>query len=331
MIVTPSFERIDYSIRTNKNIERKLVFERLQTIRKAFDLHKYRYLGLGSMWFVDFGLAHRALNIQELWSFETTGPARAEFNKPFNCVEVRPGTTGEGLAGIDADHWLKPTLVWFDYDGPFTADVAADCRRLLLNLVPGSLVIITVNANRRNYKASSAADEGPPVVARLNNLFGAAVPVGAREAKPDIDEGTFPTVLRDSVLAFLTNIVRTSGRVQAGKPIRFIPLFDLLHVDGTPMMTAGGMVVSDDDLVALASALDLTISEVLAGKGLIRRTIDLIPITVKEKIALDALLPCAEEDFAAKYEASGLKLDVSQAMKYRELYSYFPVFAETLS
>src|SRR5262249_18751827 len=96
----PSFERVDYSIRTNKNIERKLVFDRLRTLDAALHFSTYRYMGLGSMWFVDFVLAHRALRINELWSLEESNADRAEFNKPYDCIRIIPGTTTTTLEGM---------------------------------------------------------------------------------------------------------------------------------------------------------------------------------------------------------------------------------------
>jgi hypothetical protein len=61
-----SFDRIDYSIRTNKSVQRKLIVEFLERMRKRFDLDEYSYVGMGSMWYADFILFHKRLALGNL-------------------------------------------------------------------------------------------------------------------------------------------------------------------------------------------------------------------------------------------------------------------------
>lgn len=58
-----SFERIDYQLRYNKHIERKLVFDILSRAAQRVSFSEHRYLGFGSMWFSDFRLARRLLGL----------------------------------------------------------------------------------------------------------------------------------------------------------------------------------------------------------------------------------------------------------------------------
>ena len=57
----PSFDAINYATRPNKNVERKLIFSSLRELDRSFDLSNHKYIGLGSVWFVDFVLAHKSL------------------------------------------------------------------------------------------------------------------------------------------------------------------------------------------------------------------------------------------------------------------------------
>ena len=84
-----SFDVVNYTIRPNKNIERKLVFESLRELSTPLGLGDYRYIGLGSPWFIDFLLAHRYLLIRDMIciEFEEHAP-RMEFNKPYDCIAV---------------------------------------------------------------------------------------------------------------------------------------------------------------------------------------------------------------------------------------------------
>lgn len=327
----PSYERVDYSIRTNKNIERKLVFERLQVLLRSFDFGAYRYMGLGSMWFIDFVLAHRQLGIKEMWSFEEKNAARADFNKPYHCIDVKAQKSSAGIQAMGADDWLKPAIVWFDYDGAFDGDVKDDCERLLDRLLPGSVLIVTVNSDKRVYKPSGPADQTAPAITKLRELLADAVPVTATGGKGDIEAGEFPAVFGTAILSFMTGAVRRAGRVDSGQPVVFVPLFNLQHRDGATMSTLGGMLANAAQLDRLQNLFSLTEAQLLADGALLKEVLDIVPITSKEKSALDRLLPCDEAGFSARLAASGVRLDETEARKYLKLYTQFPVFAETVS
>lgn len=56
--------------------------------------------------------------------------------------------------------------------------------------------------------------------------------------------------------------------------------------------------------------------------------LDLVPITLREKLALDSILPAKDEEFERQVEQSGLKLDIEQAKRYRQYYRHFSIFVE---
>ena len=88
-----SSDYINYAIRPNKAVERKLIFEVLSVLSPVLNLPGYRYIGLGAPWFVDFVMAHRYLLIEDMISIEQDEilASRAEFNKPYACVSVIHG------------------------------------------------------------------------------------------------------------------------------------------------------------------------------------------------------------------------------------------------
>jgi hypothetical protein len=328
---TGSFDRVDYSIRRNKNIERKVVFERLRRLSPLFDFSRYRYIGLGSMWFVDFVLAHRLLDVSTLWSIEKNDAARAAYNKPYSCVTVRGGTSTAVIESMTDEDWKMPVIVWLDYDGRFDADSARDCSTVLKSAVPGSVFLLTVNAHRSTYLPRLPAEQRPKAIEVLRDLFGNAVPANALPSgKGDVGEAEFPQVLSASVLNLFTTIIRNSGRATDEFADRFVPLFDLQHYDGAPMATVGGIIASWRQLPDLENVLNCNVTEMCSGKAMTRDVLDLVPITTKEKLALDQLLPCDEADFASLLEKSGVKLDPGEAQKYRRLYGQFPMFVEAV-
>ena len=327
---TPSFHRVDYSIRTNKHIERRLVFDRLKRMEAAFPLPSYRYLGLGSMWFVDFILAHRVLCIANMWSIEREeGAGRAEFNKPYDCIEIKSGAVSEVLAAMSSEAWSVPSIAWLDYDGRFDDDVRADCHRFLLKAAVGSVVVVSVNAHRNNYRPGvGTAKESS--IKTLRGLLGDAVPTDAGLGKPDVLPQEFPALLSRSLLNYMSGVVRGSGRETEQMPDRFVPLFDLYHEDNAPMTTVGGAVVSWRQLAEMEKLFEVDAAHLFSGDAAARDVLDLIPITTKEKMALDRLLPCGAEEFVERVASSGVRVVQEQADKYRRLYTRFPVFAETV-
>jgi hypothetical protein len=325
---SPSFERINYSVRTNKQIERRMIFDRLRSLEPSLALGGHRYLGLGSMWFVDFILAHKVLSTNSMWSIEVDSWERARFNKPYACIEVKAGTVSAVFAEMTQKEWAVPTIAWLDYDGVFDADVRHDCQTYLTKASSGSILLLSVNANRSYYQVRTKENVAVKVAETLTGLFGSSLQWSPSKANPDIPKNAFEKVLRNTVLSFLGHTVVRSGRGQNGKADVWIPLFDFFHSDGADMVTVGGLLASAEQAKVLATQLNTSETALIAGKALHVGALDLQPMTTKEKITLDALLPCDATELPGRLAASGLKIPLAEARKYRTLYPHFPVFAE---
>lgn len=325
----PSFERVDYSLRTNKNIERKLIFERLSALTSIVPFRDYRYMGFGSLWFVDFVMAHRMLGVTQLCSIEREANAgRAEFNKPYFCIDVRPGDSSRVLADMPPDEWNRqPQIVWLDYDGRFDEDARNDCRLVLERGKVGTVLIATANAHRGSYRRGSA-EASPPVVKVLRELLGDAVPTELPGGRADVGEADFSEFLAKSISNYMGTVVRTSGRHTDEMPDRFVPLFEYVHRDNVPMVTVGGIVAPWRMLELLEKHFKSRATQLFQGAVADRETLDLVPITIKEKLALDSLLPCNEGEIQGRADAKGIKLPIEQVLKYRRLYPHFPLFGE---
>jgi hypothetical protein len=92
---------------------------------------------MGSLWFVDFLMAHRTLGIKSMKSIERPGIGykRTQFNRPLSCIEVVRGESSLVIPSLDLTS--RPSLVWFDYDSSITGPVIQDIGLL----VPRSLRI----------------------------------------------------------------------------------------------------------------------------------------------------------------------------------------------
>lgn len=342
----PSFERFDYQLRSNKHIERKLVFDLLVRAKKHIDFESYKYLGLGSMWFADHRLAHRQLGMNRLISFEASEHAeRAKFNKPFHTVEVIPGLSNDVLRQWSSENWDAPMVVWMDYDGPLVPDVVNDLEVFCEKLQPNSVLITSVNAYYQNYRikneaALAAEKRGEKIdrraIATLQSMLGNVVPekyssrTTQKTNEPaDVKQHEFPPCLADSLLAFLSHKVTALGRQNGTKLLKFLPLFNFCHKDGVEMVTVGGVICDEQTEKHWIDAL--------FGNPMLARPespyplhhrLDLIPITLREKLALDSNLPMDKASFLTEVTAQGLQISADQIEKYRQHYRFFPMFIE---
>ena len=112
----PSFEKINYIFRPKKQIERKILIELFQKLQNTLDINisEYQYIGLGSIYYYDFILFHKYLNIRDMISLDDEDyPNRFEFNKPFDFITFKPKSTTNFLSENDLN---KKSFIWFDYD-----------------------------------------------------------------------------------------------------------------------------------------------------------------------------------------------------------------------
>ena len=134
---------------------------------KFAPVETYRYVGLGSVAFVDCRTIHRAFGITDIISIEGTNAplvqTRFERNKPFRCVDLRFGMTWDILPTIDFD---QPSIVWMDYDDQIRRSMANDLATIARTLAAGSFLVITFATS-----FPSPGDERDLVLSELLNAF----------------------------------------------------------------------------------------------------------------------------------------------------------------
>jgi hypothetical protein len=332
MSAAPSFEKINYSLRTNKNIERKLLFDGLRKISATIPLNGHRYVGFGSLWFVDFILAHRELSIDDMWSIEIelNGVTRAKFNKPYRSIDVRPGRSSDVLAAMDSTQWEKPLVAWLDYDGTFDETAAADCERILQSCAPNTIYLITVNGERDSYRPRLDSGNRQSAIDTVEKLVGNSADRGSMKAGAlDVYPADFRGFLSRSILAFMAETLRITGRAQGALPYSFIPLFEFAHADGALMCTVGGAVVAPSDMALWERHFGTSRERLMAGDAVVRDFIDLKPITLREKIEIDRLLPDSESAVLAAAKKISIGLAPEEIAKYLQWYSRVPIFSES--
>lgn len=308
----PSFEKINYLLRPNKNVERKLIIECINSLSDHFDIKNYQYVGLGSIWYVDFILAHKFLNINNMTSIERTrNIKRAEFNKPFKCITVLSGDVSDVL---DKIKWKIPSIIWLDYDGSISDSIVDDIRKVTQKSATGSILIFTVNANAGSFGNNLSDRED-----KLRAILGDLIPHSLeREA---LSNTKYPTFLSEILLSHVPRVLIDSGR-----PESFIPLFNFSYSDSSPIITGGGMIANQDDQKSLAECKKLKELNYISEKS--QTKINVPHLTPKEKIHLDHLLPSKEPPTMKETKEIGFELSKDYLEAYHRFYRYYPVFAE---
>jgi hypothetical protein len=308
-----SFEAINYMLRPNKNVERKLIVATLKKLQSQFDIPNYRYVGFGSMWFSDFVLVHRVLNICDLVTIENqkSREKRVEFNKPFACIDVRMEDAATALGEVLDE---KPSVVWLDYDGPLKNAMTGDLETAIGAMSSGSMLLVSVNATVEQLKNQKLKGEEASAEAYLTNICD--------------DEGLLKSVnqlTRNDFPLLVAKILhdRIKSAVLDKKPgCEYIPIWSYRYADDAIMITVGGMIANDTDRAKFQASGAAGLSVVT---GLTIFDIELPILTEKEKRALDKLLPSAADLDPKKLE---FELRPGEVAAYQRFYLEYPIFGE---
>ena len=155
----PSYEKINYLLRPNKSVERKMVCEMLSSISTIEDMTSYQYIGFGSTYFADFSLFHRNLGISRMISIEKEERAqdRCEFNKPFACIELTIGNSSNILPNLNIN--TRNSIIWLDYDGIISEVVFSDINTIFGMMKPDSFFMLSINAELKMLQKDSEENE----------------------------------------------------------------------------------------------------------------------------------------------------------------------------
>lgn len=311
-----SFESINYSVRPNKCVERKLIFEAFLQLSKTFNINSYRYVGMGSMWFTDFIMAHKNLGIDELVSFELEEFApRAIFNKPYNSIRVHGESVSDGISSLN---WTRESIVWLDYDSGPEGPAFTDMAYLSERIEPGSFLLVTLNAHLGRIPDRDADDNPLDRHQGLSRLIGEYAPTKIEFRR--VTKNSYPDALADSAIKCIKSSFRKSG-----KKGEFLPFMNFKYSDNAPMITIGGIFVNDEIINKFKSNEYISSAEHLTEKLF---EINVPPLTPKERSALDSMLPSkkiTENDFT---KAFGFSIKQKQLDNYAQFYKLYPNYGE---
>ncbi len=307
-----SFNLVNYSLRTNKSIQRNLVFEGVRILKMRLDLKRLGYIGFGSLWFTDFVTAHKALGIRDMYSMEADkiGFARAKFNQPFKTVEVRHGRCSRLLPKLlmDPAAARRPWLIWLDYDTGLNDEIVDDLRNTIEKAPDNSILIVTINC--KNLGRPNAR------VIRLKTLLGGVVPdnLDINDCQDDRIAQTLLGLMTDSLTSAAASAARLGG---------YVPAFQIAYQDATPMITFGGVLPSKKNLAVVTKAVAAR-----DWPGIVSKPIVVPPLTLKEASSLQSELPQGRALTRRAVKQLGFDLELNHVKSFQEFYKYYPFYAQ---
>lgn len=307
--------KINYYLRQQKSIERRMFCHLFNSINRAFPLHQYRYIGMGAKYFADFLLFHREFGFQKMISIEADGEnnEKYEFNKPLNCIEMNYGFSSEVLPTLD---WTtsERSIVWLDYDSYLQKFMMEDIETVISKLSSGSMFFISFNSNwpERNDKAKQVEMRIKQFKANLENYYPSTL-----EKRDFTDKNKHRTQCIP-----INNTI--SNAVSLRPNMKYIQLIDFIYQDGAEMTTIGGIILNEEDEKAF-SELDFSHLEFInQTQDADAFSLKIPPLTYKEALRIFEHLPCT--DFST-IEIPGLNEEnINQIAK---IYRYYPFYLET--
>ncbi len=313
----PSFDVVNYSLRPSKSIQRQLVFDGICRFKAHLDLDRLVYIGFGSIWFTDFVLAHKMLNIDDMVSIESNeiGYRRALFNSPYATVRVCHGFSSAVLPSLYNDEIIRgrPWLVWLDYDYQFNESLKDDITSIIENAPSNSILLVTFNGNEMKY--GSAADRP----GRLRELFGDAVPdnLSRQACRDERMQETLADLTRDFMQSTANDLARPGG---------FVSAFRLIYRDNSPMVTVGGILPSRGAARTASDIVSQATWNCRPPKPIIAPH-----LTIREAVVLQSRLPAAGPLGRDAVRALGFDLDDEQLEAFETYYRHYPSFAQIVA
>jgi hypothetical protein len=316
-----SYRKIDYRLRPAKSIERKMLAEAFRKLSEFGRVDKYTYVGLGSVYFSDLILFHRALGFRRMVSIEdeddTIIQDRFLFNVPFSrkSLELRFGSAGNEMAQMS---WDVRSIVWLDYDRKLSSDKLSDIAFVCSKAVSGSVIIVSVNASSASTD-EELTEEGKPIEKFKSAMGAGRVPAGTT-SKSLSGWGTAQvcrTIIQNEIEEALK---QRNGILPPGGKMRYQQLFNFRYSDGAKMLTVGGVLYDEGQEHILKKCAFDQLDFYRPGED--AHNIRAPLLTFKELRALDAHLP-------SDFDGCTVPVPAEDIEKYAEVYRYFPYFVES--
>lgn len=315
-----SYNQFNYNYRPSKSIERKILIELLKEIYRIPVLDKTTYIGLGSIFFIDFKLIHKELGIKEMINIEgnISDAARFEYNKPFGCVRLEWGQTTDVLPNID---WVGNKIVWLDYDQTLQKYMFEDIETVFALLEPGSFYMATCNSSLPKYfdKKENIHNDG-----KFKKDFDKYAPFGLTPKM--LTSTNSPALIRHMFSSTINYALRqrNSGITSDHEKLVFCQLLFINYKDGAPMLSFGGILKRKKDLKKLTKSNIFDLPYIRTSENPLN--IEPPILTNSEIDLINSYLPIKSKQLLKKSELAFIPQDDKE--KYLDIYRHYPSYVE---
>jgi len=309
-----SYKQVNYELRPAKQVERRMLIDGLQLLAEAgLPIRDYQYTGMGSVYYVDFILLHKFLGISKMLSAESMEGVenRVNFNKPYDFVDVKMESIGDAVTGLQTDH---DHLVWMDYDLVLYSDILRDVFRASAHLPMGSILLVTVDV-----EPPGTEEDGPE---HWHTYFEKE---SGHYFEPSWTQSDFTRSKLPRRNIDLIACALSSG-ISERREGAFYPLFSFSYADGHEMITLGGLIGGRQHGRIIKKS---QLSEEAYYRPKLQQQepyrITVPNVTRKERLYLDSNMPCQND-----WTPEDFEMEWDDVKAYREIYRFFPPYAELL-
>lgn len=321
----PSYNKINYDLRPAKSIERKMINESLRKLSVFQSVESYRYIGFGSLYFSDFSLFHRELNLIDMNSIEHTNSlkeqTRINFNRPFNCIKMHYDESSNILPKLQWED--TGTITWLDYDYMLNKQILDDIRIVTNKSCSGSILVVTVKADPPPFQ-----DEEGEVADALSGFYSQFIErIGEDKLPSDI---TFRNLRGWNFAKVCRRIINNEiqealqARNVARPPtqkISYKQLYNFHYSDGAKMLTVGGLLYNQGQSDKVASCGFQSLNFIREEEEPFK--IEIPMLTYKELKYLNSQFPQSNLE-----DLESLGIPQKDIERYHAIYRYFPNYSE---
>lgn len=307
-----SSEKINYLIRPAKQVERKLIIETLRTLNRSYKIEEYIYVGMGSLFYVDYKMFHKYLGIKSMISFEKEEEKikRFQFNKPYDFIDLKPGISTDILPTLN---WNDNLIIWLDYDMPISTEVINDMLIVSNYLKDGGILIVTLDSKIEKFDVDYDPNKTDQYQARFDNFKRQLDPYYPSDIrKKDLTQKNFPRILH----RIIRNVINEK---LAERLVNLYQIFNFIYKDSSPMYTYGCIFEKDKTKLDNSGIYDLDF--ISTNDELV--SINIPILTPFEKIHFDKLIP------NIKSKLKDFEMDIKKLEDYERYYKYYPQYFES--
>ena len=319
----PAFLRVNYSLRPKKQIERKIIVDVFNFRKDWYNFEDYCYIGMGSVWYIDFLLFHRHLHIPEMISIEREQgyKRRINFNCPLACILPLIGEADQIVS--NELPWEEPNILWLDLEQIYDDRIMNLIDRIVEKVRSRDIIILTVKDGWYELN-SKVRNSGKTKKEELKSIHGEYF--DDKISNSEISEETFSKITTQAIFSLLDYKM-----LQSGSDLRYQALFTYDYADSTRMLTIGGIFLNNED----RESFELSQSQHGKHEFEVERTVFKInaPIlTIREKHRLDSFMPLISEKIEIDkiLRKLGFEIDRDEFICYSKVYKYYPLFNEII-